>query len=545
VIEARWYQTASIDSAFDYWRDKPEGDPVIALPTGTGKGVVIALLCQRIMQAYPMTRILMLTHVKELIEQNAKKMREVWPLAPLGIHSAGLGHRDAIQPLIFGGIGSVRNRLDMIGLRHLLIIDEAHLLSPDDETMYRKVIKELRTMYPQMRILGLTATPYRTGQGMITEGGMFSDICFDMTDVSGFNRLIAEGYLAPLHSKPTQTEINVSGIHIEKGEFNQAELNAVVDQKPLTRKILEEWVYYGQDRHSWLYFASGIENAEHVAEMLRKDFNVSAFAVHSKTEKGLRKRAIDAYKNGEYQCIVSNNVLTTGFDDPKIDYIGMGRATMSPGLWVQMGGRGTRPFSCAEWVKRDCMLMDFAGNRKRLGPINDPYKPRKKGEGGGDAPVRICPNPSCGVYNHAAARECYACGHIFTFREKLVSSATTEEMLKDNAPIFEWFDINRVHYSIGISKKREDAKPYLKVGYVCGLRMFHEFVFLDAGGSAGHNAREWWRKRHEYEPPTPKTCHPFESATHAAMSVQSQLRVPRRVKVQLNTQYPIVHSVEY
>lgn len=543
IFQPRYYQENAIDSAFDYWKQNANGDPLIALPTGTGKGVVIALLCQRIMQSFPTTRILMLTHVKELIEQNAKKMREVWPLAPLGIHSAGLGHRDAIQPLIFGGIGSVRNRLDEIGMRHLLIIDEAHLLSPDDETMYRKAITKLREMYPAMRILGLTATPYRTGQGMLTDGGMFTDICFDMTNVEGFNKLIAEGYLAPLHSKQTQTEINLEGVHVVQGEYNQAELQAAADKKPLMRKILEEWTYYGQDRHSWLYFASGIENAEHIAEMLRKDFNVSAFAVHSKTEKGLRKRAIEAYKNGEFQCIVSNNVLTTGFDDPKIDHIGMGRATMSPGLWVQMAGRGTRPFSCAEWTKHDCLLLDFAGNRKRLGPINDPYKPRKKGEGGGDAPTRIC--PECSIYNHAAARECYVCGHIFTFREKLQGTATTEAMLKNNAPVYDWFEVNRVLYSVGKNKKRIDAKPYLKVSYVCGLRQFTEFVFLDAGGSAGHYAREWWRKRHEQEPPTPSNCQPFESATHAAMSVHSQFRMPRRVKVQLNEQYPTVHSVEY
>jgi len=545
MFQDRWYQTAAMNAAFEMWRQKPNAAPLIALPTGTGKGVVIARICQYLLTQFPMTRVIMLTHVKELIEQNAKKLREVWPIAPLGIHSAALDLRDTVHPLLFGGIASVKNRISDIGMRHVMIIDEAHLLSDDTDSMYQKVIAELRKLYPQMVILGLTATPYRTGSGMLTDSGLFTDICFDMTDVKGFNQLIAEGYLAPLHSKPTATEYDLTGIHFRAGELNQDEIQARVDRKEITRKILEEWVYYGQDRHSWLFFASGIEHAEHVAESLRKDFNISAFAVTSKTEKGLRKKAIEAFKNFEFQAIVSNNVLTTGFDHPPVDYIGMGRATMSPGLWVQMAGRGTRPFACPEWVKRDCLLLDFAGNRKRLGPINDPYKPRKKGAGGGDAPVRICPNPACGVYNHAAARECYACGHVFTFKEKLHTTATTESMLKDGVPLYEWFDVNRVLYSIQKSKKREDAKPYLRISYVCGLRQFTENIFLDAGGRAGHDAREWFRKRHEYDPPTPQTCAPFQSATHAALSISQQFRMPRRIKVQLNMQYPQIHSVEF
>src|SRR5690606_2645610 len=137
---------------------------------------------------------------------------------------------------------------------------------------------------PYLKVIGLTATPYRLKQGLITEGGIFTDICYDITKLDSFNRLIAEGYLAPLVPRPTETEIDVSTVGLVGSDFNNKQMNAVVDKQETIYAAIKESVNYGHNRKCWITFASSIENAEHVAQMLQY-FNVNAAAVHSKLDK--------------------------------------------------------------------------------------------------------------------------------------------------------------------------------------------------------------------------------------------------------------------
>jgi DNA repair protein RadD len=541
MLHPYWFQQAAIDSIYKYYESNKGGNPLIALPTGTGKSVVIALFIESVLKQFPRQRIMMLTHVKELINQNAKRMIEAWPLAPLGIYSAGLRQRDIAQPIIFGGVKSVYKIIEQFGHRDILIIDEAHLLSPDNTSMYQAVINGLKEINPLLITIGLTATTYRMGQGSLTDNGIFTDIAFDMTNIEGFNRLVNEGFLAPIFPKKTQVEFDVSNVSMINGDYAKGELEKAVDKTEITDRILNELCYEGADRNHWLVFASGVEHAEHISESLNKKFGVSACAIHSKIPQAERDRRIEAFINGEVRCAVNNNVLTTGFDFPAIDLIGMLRPTISPGLWVQMCGRGTR-VSLASG-KRDCLVLDFAGNTRRLGPINDPVKPRKKGDGpAGDAPVRIC--SQCGMYNHASARQCVNCGHIFSITQKLVDTASNDELLRSDAPIIKTFKVQRVLYNRHLAK-RPDAKPCLRVQYVCGLQSFSEWVHLDIPGAPGHRAREWWRMRIPIEPPTPANCSPFPTATDAALTVISTLREPQAIRVWVNRPHPEIQSVEF
>ena len=547
-FEKRWYQDAAIESIFQYVQQKPMGAPLVALPTGTGKGIVIGDFIRRVMSSAPRTRVMMATHVKELISQNAAKLLEMWPLAPLGIYSAGLKMRDLGMPISFVGVQSVYKKAALFGWIDILVIDEAHLLAPGDASMYQVLIQALKSINPALTIIGLTATAYRMGQGLLTDGdGIFTDICFDMTDIKGFNRLVSEGFLCPLYPKPTKTEFDVSKIGVTNGEFNKGELEKAVDKDKLTRACLTELCYYGAERECWMIFASGISHAEHIAAMLRDEFNISAAAIHSKNTDAQNDEFIEAFKSGEMRCAVNMNKLTTGFDHAPIDLIGHMRPTLSTGLWVQMNGRGTR-MSIATG-KRDCLALDFAKNTKRLGPINDPTIPKKAGGGGGDAPIRIC--PQCNVYNPASARFCFCCNYEFTFQQKLVSTSSTEELIRSDSPVIETFPVKRVLY--GLHQKKVTAldgtisykSPCMKVTYLVGLTPYYEWVFLDSGGLAGHKSREWWRQRHAYDPPTPANCAPFPTATQAALSVASQLKVPKYIRVWTNRPMPEIQSVEY
>ena len=173
----RDYQQRTIDQLYKWFAEGRKGHPCIELPTGSGKSHIVAAICKDALTQWPETRILMMTHVKELIEQNAEKMRDHWPDAPLGIYSAGMRRRDIGEPITFAGIQSVRDKADQIGHVDLVLIDECHLVSHKQEGGYRKLIIDLMHINPLIRVIGLTATPYRLGHGYITDApALFADI---------------------------------------------------------------------------------------------------------------------------------------------------------------------------------------------------------------------------------------------------------------------------------------------------------------------------------------------------------------------------------
>ncbi len=192
-----------------------------------------------------------------------------------------------------------------------------------------------------------------------------------------------------------------------------------------------------------------------------------------------------------------------------------------------MLGRGTRPCE----GKENCLVLDFAGNTRRLGPINDPVKPRKPGQGGGEAPVRIC--ESCGMYNHASVRFCECCGAEFSFKTKLFKSAGTEQLLRSDAPVVEYMQVQKCIYNL---HEKEGKPPSIRVSYFCGLRRFNEWICLEHGGIPGKRARDWWRQRHAEEPPP---------TVYEALQKVSQLRVPARIRVWVNKKFPEILGCEW
>lgn len=551
MITDRPYQSEAVQSIFSYFYQNA-GHPLIAMPTGTGKSVVLARFIQAVYSQYPSQRVMMLTHVKELIEQNFEKLLNVWPSAPAGIYSAGLGKKEHQFPITFAGIGSVAKRAALFGKINLIIIDEAHLVSPNDETMYRSFIAELQEINPALKVIGMTATPWRIGQGnLVNEGGLFTDVCFDITGIEAFQRLIVEGYLMPLIPRPMKTTIDTSTLHLRGGEFVQAEVQMAVDKEEITEAAILETIAIAGDRKHWLIFAAGVEHAIHVADRL-KDFGINAEAVYSGSKEHPlsdkeRDRRIADFKTGKLQALVNNNVLTTGFDCPSIDLIVMLRPTASIVLWVQMLGRGTRPVyapgydlatlegrlaSIAAGPKKNCMVLDFAGNTRRLGPINDPVIPKKKGKGGGDAPIKECGR--CETLNHASARYCIYCGEEFHFQTKITTSSSTQDLIKGDLPQVEVFPVSHVEYE---SHQKHGRPTSLKVTYYCGLRKFSEYVCLEHEGNVQNKARRWWRDA------TMGADVPMTVAN--AITRSKEIRAPATIRVWINKQYPEIMARMY
>ena len=526
MFELRPYQLVGLQAIWNYYSSGKTGNACIAWPTGTGKSAVPAVFIKETMKLWPSQKFLMITHVKELIAQNAEVLKYIWPEAPLGLHSAGLGQREYHYPIIFGGIQSMIKNAAYFGHRDIVFIDECHLISQDDNSQYLTFLATMKQINPNLKVIGMSATPFRMGQGLITDNGLFTDIVHDLTGLTAFNKLIEDGYIAPLVPRRTKTEISVEGVGIAKGEYIQKQLQIASDTDELNYAIVKEIVEAGQDRQSWLIFASGIEHAEHLSSLINS-FGIRSTAVHSKQDSKYNDSAISAFRNNDLRSIVNYGKLTTGFNHPAIDLIGMVRATLSVPLWIQMLGRGTRPCD----GKENCLVLDFAHNTPRLGCINDPIIPKKKGEGTGEIPVKIC--EACGVYNHARVRFCCNCQNEFKFEVKIVARPGTEELIKSDEPIIETFEVNKVIYN---AHNKISSPPMLKVSYMCGMHLFKEYVCLEHEGYAGRKARDWWRKVHSSE--APKT-------TKDALQFVSQLRAPKRVKVWLNRKYPEILSREF
>jgi DNA repair protein RadD len=379
-------------------------------------------------------RIVSVTHVKELIEQNYLELLQEWPFAPAGIYSAGLGRRDTQAQILFCGIQSVHNKAAKIGHVDLLMVDECHLIPKSDSTRYARFIQDLLAINPEMRICGFTATPYRTDSGRLDEGDerLFTEVVYEYGIADG----IRDGYLTALVSKATATGFDMSGVARRGGDYVDGALQKAVDKEETTRAAVAEIVTAGAARKSWLVFCAGVEHANHVCDEIRTH-GISCEVITGDTPSHERRRHLADFKSGKLRALTNNSVLTTGFNAPGVDLLAGLRPTLSAGLYVQIGGRGTRPVyakgmpldtveqrlaAIAAGPKPNCLYMDFAGNVMRHGPL-DMVVPRKPGEGTGEAPVKECPN--CRSLVHISKKECPDCGFEFPENEKPKHSATS------------------------------------------------------------------------------------------------------------------------
>jgi DNA repair protein RadD len=522
TLQLRDYQRAAIDAIYDYFA-AVTGHPLVVIPTAGGKSLVAAAFIQEVLSQWPGERIIILTHVRELISQNFAELIRLWPEAPAGIYSAGLNRRDVQAQILFAGIQSVHRKAFHIQRADLVLVDEAHLVPRQASATYRRLLGDLTRINPQLKVIGLTATPYRLDSGMLHKGpdALFDDIAFEVS----VRELIDQGYLAPLISKQTSTQLDVSGVGTRGGEFIAGQLEAAVDHDPITQAAIDEVVAYGRDRRSWLLFCAGVDHACHVSEAVRAR-GVSCATIFGHTPRAERDRIIAAFKRGEIRALASMGVLTTGFNAPAVDLIAMLRPTKSTGLYVQMAGRGTRLAP----GKDNCLVLDFAGDVAHHGPI-DLVKPRDKlnGEGDGEAPTKVC--PACQTINALAARVCTDCGYVFPAPEvQLEATATTQPILSVGRP--EWVDVDAVTYH----RHEKPGRPAsLRIDYHCGLVRHREWVCLEHGGYASRKAAQWWRRR-DGSSEVPATV-------DEALARAEELRRPAQIAVRPNGRYTeVVHA---
>jgi DNA repair protein RadD len=467
MISLRPYQTAAIEALYEYFRHN-EGNPLVVLPTGAGKSLTLAAFIERAIREFPTTRIVVLTHVKELIAQDAAAIIRYWPECPIGIYSAGVGEKKKAQVTV-AGIQSVHKMPAKFGGTDLVIVDEAHLVPRTADTMYGRFLAGLTHYNPHLKVIGLTATHYRMDSGLLTEGDcrVFTDVAYE----AHVGDLIKQGYLCPLVAKNGATKADLSGVHTRGGEFVANELQAAMDKDDLIEGALSEVEKYAHDRNHILGFCAGIDHAAHCAAAARRR-GWTADYVSGEMASGERDAKIAAFKSGQIRFLFNAMLLTTGFDFPSIDCIVMLRPTKSVGLYVQIMGRGLRK----DGKKENTLVLDFAGNVERHGPI-DQIRIKRKREKDEDAvsvaPVKEC--PECHELVHTSVMICPGCEYQWEVKPSHGTEAS-EAVIVAALQKPRRYPLTDMYFT---PHQKPGKKPTVKVTYVSGLAKFFEWLPIE------------------------------------------------------------------
>lgn len=416
------YQTETIDKVRAYI-DGGGKAGFFTAPTGSGKGPFQAQLAWD--GAARGEKVLSVVHTAELIRQNVEAFREIGCRELIGSYSAGLGARDTRTNIIVAGIQSAFRRPERFGKVHRLILDECHFGA--DGAMVEGLIEGLRRVNPDLIVIGMSAT-------------VFKPLRFlpDKIHSISVRGLIRDGFLCPIWSPATDTTIDTSGVDIVAGDFDKRQLESITNTEDVNKAVIADLMKHASDRKHIMLMALSVDHAAELAKEAEAA-GLSCSLAYGDLTMEERGDALDLFKGGfsdavkalragnvepmarfnaqPARAISSMALLTTGFNHRPVDCIALVRATRSPELYAQIGGRGMR--TCPETGKVDCMLRDYGRVVHTLGPIDlleeniDEVKTRlkkRKGDLTASSPVKLCQN--CGTFTDAKVDACCKCGHI-------------------------------------------------------------------------------------------------------------------------------------
>ena len=347
AFQLRPYQSESINLSVNFLNSDSNENALVILPTGSGKSVVIAKILEPLEG-----KTIVLQPSKEILEQNYEKFSNY---GKASIYSASAGEK-RIDKVTFCTIGSVINKKHLFkGLKNILI-DECHLVN-SDAGMYSNFIKS----FPNAKVLGLTATPYRlettsTGPQLTfltrSTPRIFDKVLYYVQNDVLFNA----GYLAELEYynfdviDRSKLQVNSSGT-----DFTQTSLRRYYKSIDMPSRIV---------KNALTILSSLIEEAVDVQKRIP-----GSAILTGETKKEERERILSKFKNGSIKCLINVGVLTTGFDYPALEAVLMARSTMSLSLYYQIVGRVMRIFTYADGTKKKGWFIDMGGNINFFGKI--------------------------------------------------------------------------------------------------------------------------------------------------------------------------------
>lgn len=426
-LTLRWYQQEAVEAGTAAIEAGESGG--IILPTGSGKSVVIGGLINAC--AKKNMRTWVLTHSLELIEHGARAIERAAGVN-CGIVSASIGRDDSWAPVMIGGVATIARRLRSMPVPNLIIVDESHRIDLSAENgQYARVLDHA----PDAPLITLTATPWRHKVGYIYDNdGRLGRTIYSAIDYQSIGRMVGDGYLSPLINAAPDIQIDTSAVKTVAGDFEAASLGkSVVQRLP---SIIAHALQAAQSCRRCLLYTPSLDSAD-MAVVLLRSHGETAHVIHGELQIDERRRRLAEHRSGNVRWLVSVGVLTTGYDDPAVDCLVIARPTKSTVLHVQIIGRGMRPHP----DKTPCLVLDYSGNIERLGPVDDPVPPRKRGknEGPGMAPTRRCiQRPQCEAVMHVSVTTCPACGAEQPPPDKgreLRTHASTARVMRAHAPV--------------------------------------------------------------------------------------------------------------
>jgi len=534
----RWYQTETVERLFDIIQSDSDAHPLAGLPTASGKSHTMCLLIDRLLTEDPRKNVLMLCDITEVIKQNHADLEEYFE-TEIGLYCGKLDSK-TFAKITCASIQSAKNNPDDFEDFDFVIIDEVHAIPARDESMYRTFLKKIKATY-----IGFSATLFNMAGGYLHEGenALFNCVAIDLTTGENYLRLVKEGFLCPIYSQSPKNRFDIKGLKTERGDYSSKDQSLRFNREDLTRKCLEEVCTVTENFYKrGLLFAIDVNHANSIHKMLNEEFQISSCVVHSKMEADYETTIRDM-KKGKYKISVSVDMLTTGYNDPKLDFGVAMFTTKSVNKHVQTMGRLGR----TDETKDHSLWFDFGTNIDRLGEINNPLILRKGEKGTGEPIMKVC--PECRFHCHGSLRICWNCEHEFVFQTKLTTGASKAKVIKDefekqdrkeinettNAYQSGWVKVNSVNYELRISKAT--AETFIVVSYKTIFGSVEDKLFFGSE-KARHFANHWIQYRWDSEHRKPST--PKEVLANKAFLVS-----PVRIKTDKRGKYPVVVDYEF
>ena len=521
-MKLRYYQKDAVDETLK-WLDTQSTYPLIVLPTGSGKTIVFTTIIKQLFERDPDCRILILAHRQELISQAKDKLLSVWPCAPCGILAAGLKEFDDVSPVVIASRDTLATPKRLENTTHFdyIIVDEAHHVGLEKASRYQKIFNHFNAaQHYAPKIFGVTATPYRMGQGFIYGLGdeFFGGVSYQI----GIPQLIKDGYLCRLSAFKVNDkaviDASTARVKFKGGDYRESDLEKLAMEDQVMLAIIADWIdkAYSKGRLSTVFFCVTVAHANKMC-LLLQNAGIEAAVVTANTPNDERADILERFENGVIHALCNVAVLTEGWDAPRTDCIALLRPTKSLGLYVQICGRGMRTWG----DKKDCLLLDYGENMNRHGCI-DKARPNTKSDE--ESKIWICAEITpagqpCLAINDWVDKKCIECG-----AEKPKGAAPPPrgkpEIAKDRVAaqgsvlsdeaglsIKEFEKIKEVEFARAEKKKSKSGNEYLNVTF----KLVDEFwpqsmpFMIGMNGPAGIIAKKKWKACAANGTPVPYT----------------------------------------